>query len=167
MSHFLKLGYHKAANMSEQEFAKLVPYPEDKPGKLLVVKHQLIPIDIQMKLIGGENHLNLPLLKNLVKTPNTLIYWRYGVEDGEKMLDKSMNLCLKIFQEKNRIPSVVEEGIAIVVYKKDVLEDHGIDLPGSFCVGVPCLRLEKKRPELIIGCSCDASQDYGSASCSS
>ncbi|MFA6146070.1 MAG: DUF5701 family protein [Patescibacteria group bacterium] len=164
---FFMLGYPEAIGMNYKEFAKIVPYPEDKPGKLLVVKHELVSIDKQMELIGGKNRIDLSHLTNVVKVPLELIYWRYGVEDGGKMLNHSPHACIKIFEEEDRVSTVVEEGIAICIQNPKVLEDHCIDLSGSKYgyINVPCLGLEKGIPYLDSCSLQDANIERGSASC--
>jgi len=169
LARFFKLGYPKAIGMSYEKFVKLAPIPENRPGALMVVKNELVSVDIQMKLIGGTDYLDLACLRNVVETPKTLIYWRYGVEDGKKVLNRPPDACVEIFKKENRIPAVVEEGIAIYVQNPRALKDHSVNLPGSrYNSDVPCLELSLGLPpRLCYGSSGSAFPRSGSASCKS
>ncbi|MFA5051390.1 MAG: DUF5701 family protein [Patescibacteria group bacterium] len=163
---FLKLGYPKAAGMTEKKFISMIPLSENKQGKLLIIPANLVPIDKQIELIDGTNYLNLSSHKDLIETPKTP-YWIYDVENGKKMCGKDPNTCVKIFQKEKRRELITVEGIAIVVQDPDVLKDHYIDLPGSRydSGGVPYLSLVGDGPELSFSRSGGASSRFGSASC--
>ncbi|MFA6146386.1 MAG: DUF5701 family protein [Patescibacteria group bacterium] len=168
ITNFLKLGYPKAAGMTEKKFISMIPLSENRPGKLLIIPANLVSIDKQMKLINGTNYLNLSSHKDLIETPKTP-YWIYGVENGKKMLGKDPDTCVGIFKKEKRRELITVEGIAIVVQDPDVLKDHYIDLPGSRYGSdrVPSLLLYDDGPRVICLDSDGAVSHYGSASCGS
>ena len=169
LARLVRFGYPKAAGLTEEGFASLVPMPEDKLGALLVVKPEVVSIYKQMELIGGKCYLNITELKDIAETPNLPIYWRYDVENGKKMLNRTPDDCMKEFKKEKRFGAVVVEGIALVAQNPDILKDHYIDLPGSrFGAGsVLYFGLYDDRPGLS-DCDSDfANSHYGSASCGS
>ncbi len=168
LKRLVKLGYHKAAGMSKEEFANLIPEPEDKEGALLIIPATIVSVSKQMELIGGKNYLNLASLKDVVDTA-TIPYWIYQVEDGKEMLGKSPDTCIKVFKKQKRRGLIVTEGIAIAAQSPNTLEGHYIDLPGSRfgSARVPYLRLHNGRPWLRCYFSGDAFSGCGSASCGS
>ncbi|MEK7580484.1 MAG: DUF5701 family protein [Patescibacteria group bacterium] len=169
LSRLIQLGYAKAAGLSNEAFAKLIPVPENKKNALLVIPANIISIDKQMELVGGSrNYLNLNSLKDTVLTPDRP-YWIYGVENGKKMLGQSPDVCVKDFAKQSRRGLTVVEGINLVAQYPDLLKDHYIDLPGSRYGAdyVPDLSLDDDEPGLYYSFSGDANSRYGSASCGS
>lgn len=130
--------FHEAAGLTEQELRHYLPMPK-RDGGLLVVSERLLNIQMQCTLLGVKNEIvsgqfNMENHRNVVPVPDTLLYWRYDVEDGAQMLKVSTKDALESFRRTGRLPCTTVEVLAI--YREspaaiDPKKGHYIDAAGS------------------------------------
>lgn len=136
---------------------------------LLIVVNQG---DVKEKIakINGHTELNLNNIVNNQNQSNSFSLL-LDVEDGEKMVAKSPETALKKFAKEKRFPLDINESIALLAYKPEILKNHYVISAGSFYTtpdneSLPLLWLlsEHSNPELHYAWFHIAHGSYGAPS---
>ena len=181
----LKKGYPEAAGMSEDEFLVYINplrkrIEELKSfGKnlavLIVIPEGFVSISKKLSLLewkgkGGQNYLDISRLRNAdgVEVPQ-VPYLLLDVEDGREMRNVSPDNCVERFKKVGRLGLTVNEGVMLVTYYPEILDDHFIDCLGSRfgSDSVPSICISAAQVGLDFSDSSFSIERWGSASCGS
>jgi|GEM_PF-5544320 len=88
-------------------------------------------VEDRIKKINGNTNLDLSHAKNAIKVPKNPFYVLLDVEDGHAMVAKSPKDALKRFQKEHRSPLTLDESIALLTYRPQLLQDHYLTTPGT------------------------------------
>lgn len=185
MERLVELEYPKKLKVSEQEFVNrhLIPLREmlgsmgsvhEGDGYiplLIVVRPVLVPYGEQVgNDLTGKNHLGNNEFTWSDECPVQKLspcYLVCDVEDGRSCLAQSYLTSINDFKGVRRMGLTLEEGIALLRYKPEIIEHHNISLPGTLFRGryVPKLFTSNYRVEVFISHG-DKDPGEGAASCS-
>ena len=134
----IEMGVDEAAGFTESQLQRFLLMPK-KDGGLLIVSERLLNLQMQCVLLGIKNEMdteyNIENHQNIVPVPDTLLYWRYDVEDGAAMLKVSTLEAMERFKTEGRLPCTTAEVLAIYRENPAVIADpkkgHFIDAAGS------------------------------------
>ena len=151
-----ELGYskqviEKAKKLKEPAIkkARQMTFGKNNSSLLIVVPKEEEDINEQMKMIGGENYLDVDKISNVTDIPKE-VYIAFDIENGKETQGKSPEDSEEIIQKQNRECFIPEENIALQA-QTNVLQDHNIDATGSRygpSGRVPDLFLIVSRPKL-------------------
>ncbi len=173
---FVELGFHKELCLSEPEYLaslpKFEPQPENFRGRFdipVLVETRIAP-SRQSKLAGLPYFLDDLRVSDWrddprgYKTPDApYTTWMY---DGKKYLGKSVKDVRRALAIDER-GATIYDGIALWIANPSVLDNHGIDLPGT-SVGsghAPYLDRWLGAPRVRYRLVGRAHSGFGSASC--
>lgn len=155
--NLVRLGFHEAAGMSEEDFEECAGKPRRKEvggvweseGGVLVVSENFISIPKQCALLGAMNRLTVHQLQtheNTVPLPkNKFMYWCYGIDDGRKMKGLPPEQAIQRLSDNKRFPA--HTALVIAIFREDIhaiSETSRIDIGGS--------RIERDLvPALLLG----------------
>lgn len=173
VENLIKLGFHEAAGLSELELRSYI-LPPKRESALLIVSEKCLNIAKQCELLEIKNNIFLDHHFNKAEVPPTFFYWRYDVDDGRTTKGVPTHVALEQFRNKNRLPAITAEILAIYRENPDVIKvSHFIDALGSeVCKGddlasTPTLLLDgeidlkRKMPQLKIYCRVDTDKEKG------
>ncbi len=179
-------GFPVLTNRKEQEFREIFTplrkhlirlarekFPEDHIPFIIVPSEKLLSLEKKIPLVeveGGKGYtaLDLSELKTAggIEIPESMAYLIVDVENGKAMLGKSPDNVVKRFKKEKRSPLTAEEGVSLILYYPQILEDHNISLPGSRPNnGVADLWLSGGWPNLSRSSASYSDARWGSASC--
>jgi hypothetical protein len=192
-------GYPNIACVKAEEFFKRVEPLKEKLGELLpsetdtrqshhipfiiVIKHALVAAESAMPLVEIKGKKGSVAMHPVepesfepiegLQIPNDVAYLLIDIDTGQETLNVTPNDALKIFQQENRFPLTIDEGIALVTHFPEVLTDkkkyNCFSMPGSRRGDqrVPALWISYKKPRLGWCWQNNPHTWLGSASCAS
>lgn len=154
VEELIKLGFHKAAGWSADEFDTCAGHSdkEERTGGILVVSELMVPIAKQCELLGITNKLDFNQLithENTAPLPKKFLYWCYGIDDGRKLTGLPPEEAIQKLSDGKRFPA--HTALVLAIFRMDIqllAFTHRIDIGGSRVEGnyVPALLLANGHP---------------------
>ena len=192
-------GYPGIVGVTDEEFIKHVEPLKEKVGELvtsetdtkqshripfiIVIKQAFIAAESAMPLIeikGKKGSVAMHPVEPKsfepiegLQIPNDVAYLAVGIDTGQATLNVTPHDALKMFQQENRFPLTIDEGIALVTHFPEVLTDkkkyNCFSMLGSRRGDqrVPALWISYKKPRLGWCWDNNPHTWLGSASCGS
>ncbi len=162
----LRYNFHSSMSMDRKMFqatitnpllVRLIKYYENRDVSVdygthvpftIVFPHASIPRETQLVLLSNNGireepifNLRGPIVTRGTTRPDTP-YLAIDIEPGTQLQGMSVNNCIKQMQEQRRGGCNLDEGIALIRDRSDILANHGIDLPGSLISDglTPCIQ---------------------------
>ena len=196
LKNLLEKGYPKIANLKAEDLIKVteplrrklteLPMPnieirEARIPFVLVVKNDLIPAETAMPLIeikGQSGYVDMRPVDSKsftsiegLQIPTSPVYLVVDVDTGQETLNVTPFNALRKLQRQNRLPLVIDEGVALVTHFPEVLIDRKnyncFSLLGSRRDDqrVPAMWMSYKKPRLGWCWDNNPHTWLGSASC--
>lgn len=192
-------GYPGIAGVTIEEFIARIELLKEKLGELATPEidtkqgHRIpFIIVITQALVAAESAMSLIEIKGKkgsvgmypvepksfepiagLQVPNDMAYLAVDIDTGQETLNVTPHDALKMFQQENRFPLTIDEGIALVTHFPEVLTDkkkyNCFSMAGSRRGDqrVPALWISYKKPRLGWCWDNNPHTWLGSASCGS
>lgn len=190
-------GYPGIAGVTTEEFIKHVEPLKEKLDELatseidtkqsyhipfvIVIKQALVAAEAAMPLIeinGQKGSVAMHPVEpksfepiDGLQIPDHVAYLAVDIDTGQETLNVTPHDALKMFQQENRFPLTIDEGIALVTHFPEVLTDkkkyNCFSMPGSRGGDqrVPAMWISYKKPRLGWCWDNNPHTWLGSASC--